>query len=357
MKQSWYIILLSITLIGSPGLAQDTSLTDSVITIGIKQAPPFVELREGYAPDGLSLEFWSEVEGAAQVLYEFRQFESLEELMDALENGEIDMSINPITVTQERMQKLSFAQPFYISGTTLVRQRTNDWWTVLRNMFSWKFLSAVAVLLLVIFMFGLLIWLFEHRKNKEMFGDGAKGIGDGFWWSAVTMTTVGYGDKAPVTRGGRIVGLIWMFAAIIMISGLTASIASALTVSNIESKIAGAEDLRKYDVGTIGGSSSADYLEIFDVDFQGFQSVQQGLTAVENGDIDMFVYDRPILKYYLNSMNFTELRLINKDLKTDYYSFTYPKGSNLRDYLDPFVVKALRSERWNYRLKRENTVD
>lgn len=351
------LLLIPFLFLSISSFAQDTSLTDSTIIIGVKQSPPFVELREGYAPDGLSLDFWSEVEGEAQILYEFREFQQLDELLKALQAGEIDMSINPITVTEERMKALDFAQPFYISGTTLVRKHTGGWWAIFRNMFTWKFFSAVAALLFIILIFGLLMWAFERKKNKEMFGNSIKGVGDGFWWSAVTMTTVGYGDKAPVTTGGRVIGFIWMFAAIILISSLTASIASALTVSTMEAKVESPEDLRRFTVGTINGSSSASYLEIFDVDYNEFRTVEDGLNAVKEGTIDIFVYDRPILKYFLNNFDFQGLRLSKKDLKTDYYSFTYPKNSPLRNYIDPYIVKALKSERWNYKLKTENETE
>jgi len=57
------------------------------------------------------------------------------------------------------------------------------------------------------------------------------------------MTTVGYGDKAPVTLAGRVVGLLWMPASIILISGFTAAIASALTVGQLDHSISGLDDL------------------------------------------------------------------------------------------------------------------
>lgn len=336
-----------------PLLAQDSLVSDSIVQIGIKNAPPFVELREGYAPNGLSLDFWSEVEGEAQILYEFKTYDDLSMMLDALEAGEIDMSINPVTVTEERMRNLDFSQPFYISGTTMVKLDDSSWMGIFRNLFTWKFFSAIAALLFVILIFGLLMWLFERKRNKAMFSKGIKGLGDGFWWSAVTMTTVGYGDKAPVTAGGRFIGFIWMFAAILLISGLTASIASALTVSSLDSQINSAEDLRRFKVGTIKNSSSAAYLDMFGVNFKGFTNVEEGLNAVEDGDMEVFVYDRPMLKHALNQREETNLLLSNRDFKIDYYSFTYPKGSMLQHYLDPYVVKALRSERWNYRLKKD----
>ena len=167
------------------------------------------------------------------------------------------------------------------------------------------------------------------------------------------MTTVGYGDKAPITRGGRVIGFIWMFAAILMISGLTAGIASALTVSTLENTIKSVDDLRRFKVGSISGSSSVYYLDLFSVEAQQFSSVEEGLTQLQDGKLDVFVYDRPILEHYLDRHNLSDLYLVDKDLKTDYYSFSYPKGSPLRDILDPLIVRALKSERWNQRLNAQ----
>jgi hypothetical protein len=62
--------------------------------------------------------------------------------------------------------------------------------SILSRLFSWDFLKAIATLTFVILIFGIIVWFFERRKNPDQFGGHPlKGIGAGFWWSAVTMTT------------------------------------------------------------------------------------------------------------------------------------------------------------------------
>ena len=61
-----------------------------------------------------------------------------------------------------------------------------------------------------------------------------------FWWAAVTMTTVGYGDKTPVTTGGRIVGLVWMFTSVIVIFTMIHVMLGAALVGTIAAEDVGA---------------------------------------------------------------------------------------------------------------------
>ena len=51
---------------------------------------------------------------------------------------------------------------------------------------------------------------------------------DAFWYSVVTITTVGYGDFYPVTYWGRITGMFIMFAGIGIIGALASILASVL---------------------------------------------------------------------------------------------------------------------------------
>lgn len=63
------------------------------------------------------------------------------------------------------------------------------------------------------------IYFAEHRVNDDF-----RTLGDCIWWAIVTMSTVGYGDKVPVTAPGRAVAAVCMVAGPIMLVSLTASV-------------------------------------------------------------------------------------------------------------------------------------
>lgn len=51
-------------------------------------------------------------------------------------------------------------------------------------------------------------------------------FGEALWWSITTVTTVGYGDYAPVTTSGRIIAVLLMVGGISLIGVVTATVAS-----------------------------------------------------------------------------------------------------------------------------------
>jgi voltage-gated potassium channel len=62
----------------------------------------------------------------------------------------------------------------------------------------------------------------EHHAH----GGNIHDFGQGLWWAVVTVTTVGYGDRYPVTPMGQGVAVVLMLAGIGLIGALTATVAS-----------------------------------------------------------------------------------------------------------------------------------
>ncbi|MEO8696961.1 MAG: potassium channel family protein [Acidimicrobiales bacterium] len=57
---------------------------------------------------------------------------------------------------------------------------------------------------------------------------------DALWWSSATITTVGYGDVAPVTTAGRLVGVVTMVVGISTFAVVTAKIAEFLVRADMQ---------------------------------------------------------------------------------------------------------------------------
>jgi len=69
-----------------------------------------------------------------------------------------------------------------------------------------------------------LVLQFESRSPDSNIKTGS----DAIWWGFVTITTVGYGDRFPVTLAGRLVGLFVMLTGVGIIAALASILASLL---------------------------------------------------------------------------------------------------------------------------------
>ncbi|WP_309109804.1 ion channel [Saccharothrix sp.] len=69
-------------------------------------------------------------------------------------------------------------------------------------------------------------------------------FGDAAWWTLTTISTVGYGDRYPVTWEGRLVAALLMIGGIALLGVITGTIASWLVerLSGVEGQVAEAEE-------------------------------------------------------------------------------------------------------------------
>ncbi len=318
-------------------------------------APPFLVLENNEKPTGLCIDIWGKIADSLGSSYTFVEKDE-QLLLSDLEKHELDLTIIPLTITPERMRKFYFSQPFFIT-TLSIATNANDndqVKTFLHNFFSVGFFKIIGLLFFIILVFGFLVWFFEHRKNKKHFRKGIKGLMDGIWWSAVTMTTVGYGDIAPTSFWGRFFATIWMFTAVIIISSFTATISSALTVNSIKNNIDNINDLREVRVATIRGSSSADYLRNNKILFIEYERIEDALNDLSHEKIQAFVYDKAIIEYYLSKKQYQSvLTSIALSANKEYFCFASTNESLIHK-INPFLIDVLESTDWNLMLKKYN---
>ncbi len=63
-------------------------------------------------------------------------------------------------------------------------------------------------------------------SERGVDGSNIKNFGDGLWWAITTVTTVGYGDRFPITSTGRVLAVCLMLVGISLMGVITASVAA-----------------------------------------------------------------------------------------------------------------------------------
>jgi len=355
MKRPCFFILLILLLFINKAqtFAQDT------LVVGIYQNPPFVIKTGTNEFEGLSIELWENIAKSTGLKFRYEQYPDFIGILKSLEYRDIDLTINPMHVSSLRVKRFDMTQPYFISGigVAIPYLNRNPLAIFVTNIFSTAFLEIILLLLFVIFIFGFFLWLAERKNNRFQFRPGLLGLFDGLWWSAVTMTTVGYGDKAPMTNLGKAIAIIWMFTAVIIISSFTAGIASTLTISSLQTDIKNAEDIQfAENIATLGASNGEAYLLQENIPIQQtYASPILALRALAKKENDLLLFDRTIMQYYINKLSLDdEVKLLPVTLKESYRSFMLPKDHPAFDFINICLVQEIQKEQWRNLQRKYN---
>lgn len=317
------------------------------LRVGTHPIAPFIIKNPDGTWGGISMELWHRLARELGYQYDVVDLEPAA-LMAAGKAGELDVVVS-LNINERSEAELDLTHAFYSTGLGIATRPGEDAGLVgtLRQIFTARFARAVGALAVVLSLIGALMWLLERRRNPEQFGGKpVRGLGNGVWWSAVTMTTVGYGDRAPVTLGGRVLGLVWMFAAIIMISGFTASISSALTVNQLSTAVAGPGDLPKVTVGVAEPSQAARYCQRKGIRTRAYPSPADALAGLARGEVQAVVGEAPILEYGVRTEHAGQLVMLPGTFENHGYGFGLRSGSDLREPLNLALLRYVGGPEW-----------
>lgn len=359
MRQTCNTLVLLTQILFLPVLCAQTGETSvdekndvRELVVATRNVPPF-SIKDGDQWRGISVDLLNEVvkqwnEDADQPTRLVFRETSLQEMLDLTAEGKVDLASGALTLNFDREERMDFSHPYHSSGLgiAVAPDRKSGWMAVLSRIFSSTFLQLIGGLFVLFVASGVLMYVVERRANREQFGRGFwRGAGSGVWWSIVTLTTVGYGDKAPKTLVGRGIAVFWMLSGLLIISSFTAAVTSTLTIGQLQSRVNGMADLPRVRVGTVGDTTSQDFLKRRLIRHRVFGDLTLALSELESGKLDAVVYDAPMLRFHV-AREYPGLHVLPGVFERQNYAFAMPSDSELREPLNQSILRALNKASW-----------
>lgn len=339
--------------VGGVSAAPDAT-TPKILRVGLHEVPPYVIAAPSSQWSGLAVELWKKIAEKNNWEYSLVPME-YEDLLPALAAGELDVVLGEFLVNPTDEQTIDFSQPYLSTSIGVaVSSKHFDpgWLSILLFAFDWTFLKLFLGLLPILIVASLVVWHFERKKNIAQFGGKpAHGIGAAFWFITVTMTTTGYGDKAPITVMGRLMTILWMFVSLFLMTAFTASVASTVATVRTRVHLSSAADLQHSTNGVLHGSLAETVLANAGAPVLIFEDMAPALEALGNGRAQTVVADSTVLSYLINQDPSENLQLLPMHLVSSRVAMGLQQESSLRETLNISLLEVIRSPQWQTVLK------
>lgn len=300
MKSSLFAFILLVVFLAA-GRAEETP---KVLRVGIAENPPYATKEASGEWRGIAVDLWNGISLETGFRFEFVETTN-EGLLTGVAAGKLDAALGETEVTAESEKIADFTQPYLMSGIGIALQHRGwhpDWISIGKDFFNWTLVQILLAILVGMMIVSALIWLVERNHKLGHFRGGLAGFGSALWFSAVTLTSVGYGDKTPSTLLGRLISFAWMLAGVLLIAGFTAAVAASVAAARVSETVTRPSDLSKVSCGVVAGSVHQRYLQKEGIPSRAFDSIQSALVALSKGEIEAVVADKISLRYLAKQM-------------------------------------------------------
>ncbi|XP_071412251.1 glutamate receptor 2 isoform X2 [Pithys albifrons albifrons] len=283
--------------------------------------------------------------------------------------GKADIAIAPLTITLVREEVIDFSKPFMSLGISIMIKKPQK---SKPGVFSFLDPLAYEIWMCIVFAYiGVSVVLFlvsrfsPYEWHTEEFEDGREtqtnestnefGIFNSLWFSLGAFMQQGC-DISPRSLSGRIVGGVWWFFTLIIISSYTANLAAFLTVERMVSPIESAEDLSKQTeiaYGTLDSGSTKEFfrrskIAVFDKMWTYMKSAEpsvfvrttaEGVARVRKSKGKYAYLLESTMNEYIEQRKPCDTMKVGGNLDSKGYGIATPKGSSLRNAVNLAVLK------------------
>ena len=333
-----YLLLLGV-LVAMTFLAGRAQAQTTPLRVATKELAPFVFLGDD-EPTGYSIDLWAEIARRLGLTYEWQEYESVGEILAAVETGAADVAIAGISMTREREEVVDFTHPYYDAGLQILVPAKSSFslGDTLRHFFS----PGLLAFALIAFVAGLLmahfIYFAERRHNPDFQRGYPRGLWEALWWLLTIVANGEYPDK-EASASRRLMTITFWLVGLLLVAQFTATVTSALTVQRLNSDVDGPEDLPGKRVATVTGSTAEGYLIARNMLPIGVPAVDDAYALLAAGDVDAIVYDAPVLRYYSVTTGAGVAALVGPLFKPEKYGIALPHGSELREPINEVLLE------------------
>lgn len=285
------------------GLFLATAQADNseVLKVGVHDKPPYALKQEDGTWGGIGIELWQSVASLTGIRIEFVEM-PYADILPAVRSGKLDAGVGEFDITADSARGIEFSPPFLHSSIGVAVKSgtwTFDWFEVISGFLNWSFMQVILLILGGMLLVSFLIWVLERHHRCGHFKGGVQGFGSALWFAAVTMTTVGYGDKTPSTFVGRLIAFFWMLAGVLLVASFTGAVASSVATARVNGIVGRTEDLRHLSVAVVQGSESANVLSRRGIAFKTLPDIEAAVEALAEKRVQAVASDRVSLAYLI----------------------------------------------------------
>ncbi|XP_063169404.1 glutamate receptor 3 isoform X1 [Candoia aspera] len=285
--------------------------------------------------------------------------------------GRADIAVAPLTITLVREEVIDFSKPFMSLGISIMIKKPQK---SKPGVFSfldplayeiWMCIVfayiGVSVVLFLVSRFSPYEWHLEDNQEEPRDPQNPPdppnefGIFNSLWFSLGAFMQQGC-DISPRSLSGRIVGGVWWFFTLIIISSYTANLAAFLTVERMVSPIESAEDLAKQTeiaYGTLDSGSTKEFfrrskIAVYEKMWSYMKSAEpsvfakttaDGVARVRKSKGKFAFLLESTMNEYIEQRKPCDTMKVGGNLDSKGYGVATPKGSALRTPVNLAVLK------------------